>query len=447
MQYLNKEQRKQKIQEIISGNPVTTIRIKYAGETQDFNVYDFPFECLRFNPYNGRIGSMASEFFIENKRELNLENNQDQIFIRNSIWNIDVKQNEKTKDSLEFDKQLKPGVITLDGIIIDGNRRANLILKINEKNNNLERKFRAAVLTHDYNTDRKQIELLETSIQIGEEEKVKYETIEFYLKVKSMRNAGIDVSHIAKAWNVTPTKINERIEVLNLMEQYLVHIENDSRYRLLENTEDLFLKLNSILKTYGAHKGNNPDWKPTRTEIIEFKEAMFDFIRFVYNQENSEDSANKFDAKKIRDLFLTDGNKSLLSKTSLLSDFLQQHKKNIKPKSNKFNDEHNLEDFMVSTSTNAGEASKRREHEWAKNISGEMKTMFFHFSDKNNNNNLKDKPKVLLEKANNIINDIDIDDKDIIDILLLDYDDNYKMADDLRKFGDDIKKILKSSSK
>jgi hypothetical protein len=447
MQYLNKEQRKQKIQEIISGTPVTTMRIKYAGETQDFKVYDFPFECLRFNPYNGRICSMASEFFIENKRELDLENNQDQAFIRNSIWQINVKQNEETKDSLENDKQLKPGVITLDGIIIDGNRRASLIIKINEENQSSERKFRAAVLTHDYNTDRKQIELLETSIQIGEQEKVKYETIEFYLKVKSMTNAGIDVPHIANSWNVTPAKIIERIEVLALMEQYLIHIENENRYRLLENTEDLFLKLNSILKTYGAHKGNNPDWKPTKTQLIEFKEAMFDFIRFVYNQENNEDSANKFDAKKIRDLFLTDGSKSLLSKTSLLTEFLQQHKKSIKPKSNKFNEENLLDDFMVSQNANATEASKRREHEWAKSVSGEMKKTFFHFSDKNSNNNLKDKPKVLLEKANNIINDIDIDDKDIIDILLLDYDENYKMADDLRKFGDDLKKILKSNNK
>ena len=57
-------------------------------------------------------------------------------------------------------------------------------MKLNEENPKTERQFRAAVLKQDYNTDRKQIELLETSIQIGEEEKVKYGTIEFYLKVK-----------------------------------------------------------------------------------------------------------------------------------------------------------------------------------------------------------------------------------------------------------------------
>ena len=177
---LNKEKRKQKIQEIIKGTPVTTIRIQYAGDTKELNVYDFPFSCLKFNPYNGRICSMSSEFEIENKRELDIENDKDQKFIRKAIWEIDEKQNEKTKKSLEESKQLKPGVISLDGIIIDGNRRASLILQLNEENTKTERQFRAAVLNQDYNTDRKQIELLETSIQIGEEEKVKYETWDHY---------------------------------------------------------------------------------------------------------------------------------------------------------------------------------------------------------------------------------------------------------------------------
>lgn len=444
---LNKEQRKQKIQEIIKGTPVTTIRIQYAGDTKELNVYDFPFSCLKFNPYNGRICSMSSEFEIENKRELDIENDKDQKFIRKAIWEIDEKQNEKTKKSLEESKQLKPGVISLDGIIIDGNRRASLILQLNEENTKTERQFRAAVLNQDYNTDRKQIELLETSIQIGEEEKVKYGTIEFYLKVKSMTNAGIEISQIAKSWDVKESHILERIDVLKLMEGYLIYIENEKRYRLLENTEDLFLKLNSILKSYQDHKGNNPDWKPNKTQLIEFKEAMFDQIRFVYNQQKEEDGNNKFDAKKIRELFLTDGNKSILSKKDLLVEFIDKHKTKIKPKSNKFNEENPLENFLVSDNTNVTEASKRKDHEWAKVISDDMKNIYFYFSDKNSNSNLKDKPKVLLEKASAIVKDIDIQSKDIIDILIDDYDENIKMADELRKFGDDLKKILKSHNK
>ncbi len=105
--HLNKEQRKQKIQEIIKGTPVTKIRIKYAGDTQELSVFDFPFSCLKFNPYNGRICSLSSEFEIENKRELDIENENDQLFIRKAIWQIDEKQNKITKESLENDKQLK----------------------------------------------------------------------------------------------------------------------------------------------------------------------------------------------------------------------------------------------------------------------------------------------------------------------------------------------------
>jgi hypothetical protein len=119
----------------------------------------------------------------------------------------------------------------------------------------------------------------------------------------------------------------------------------------------------------------------------------------------------------------------------------------IKPKSNKFNEENPLENFLVSDNTNVTEASKRKDHEWAKVISDEMKNIYFYFSDKNSNSNLKDKPKVLLEKASAIIKDIDIQSKDIIDILIDDYDENIKMADELRKFGDDLKKILKSHNK
>ena len=51
---------------------------------------------------------------------------------------------------------------------------------------------------------------------------------------------------------------------------------------------------------------------------------MFDQIRFVYNQQKEEDGNNKFDAKKIRELFLTDGNKSILSKKDLLVEFIDE---------------------------------------------------------------------------------------------------------------------------
>ena len=60
---------------------------------------------------------------------LMLESNHEQIII-DTIWNQRKTDNENTKRSIEQEGQIEPGVITRDGIIIDGNRRAMCLKKI-----------------------------------------------------------------------------------------------------------------------------------------------------------------------------------------------------------------------------------------------------------------------------------------------------------------------------
>ena len=95
------------------------------------------------------------------------------------LWESKINRNEKTLDSLSKQGQLVHGIVTIDGKIVDGNRRAMLLNKIckNSKKYPLtehesQRFFVAAIL--DAEGTEKDLVKLETYYQMGQDEKLDY---------------------------------------------------------------------------------------------------------------------------------------------------------------------------------------------------------------------------------------------------------------------------------
>ena len=176
------EERKKRIAEITKNVLFSTDnkgkRLRYCGEVKTFVEYEIPIELLVFNVENGRIASMVKSFEREHS-SLNPEVPQHAQQIAQFLFDSNEPANEKTKKSIAENGQLETGIITSDGVIVDGNRRASLMLSIlhDEKNYTpAERarceKFRAVVLPEDANE--KEILRLETTYQMGADEKVGY---------------------------------------------------------------------------------------------------------------------------------------------------------------------------------------------------------------------------------------------------------------------------------
>ncbi|MFG6400525.1 MAG: hypothetical protein K1W07_14800, partial [Parabacteroides distasonis] len=90
------------------------------------------------------------------------------------LWDSKEEKNRRTERDLEKYGQQEPGIVTLDGIIVDGNRRAMLLNRIKATH------FRAVILDVRLEDDQKEIERLETTYQMWADEKQDYNPIEKY---------------------------------------------------------------------------------------------------------------------------------------------------------------------------------------------------------------------------------------------------------------------------
>ena len=110
--------------------------------------------------------------------------------------------------------QQRYGIVTADGIIIDGNRRAMLLNRLFNTHEKLGftyaqvehcRYFLAIILPDD--AEERDIQQLETIYQMGEDDKLDYNPIEKYLKCKELKTTDYcikimyqEVKQLGKEW-------------------------------------------------------------------------------------------------------------------------------------------------------------------------------------------------------------------------------------------------------
>lgn len=292
---ISKEERKRKLDEIQHGQPVRTgIPITYKGVRREFNVYQIPVDYLIFNKDNGRIGAEVSSFSKES-HELNPETaDSDQEKIEDFLWKSSEDRNSITMESLAKEGQKLHGIVTADGVIVDGNRRAMLLKRINRESAkwigrgiDVSRAayFDALILPED--ATEKEVNKLETEYQMGEDAKVDYDAIEKYLKCRNLIKVGWNKSEIAQMMSLGSggeNKVQEMLDVLKLMDEYLSYLGEDyeNMYVLLEKREDQFLNLFQWLKKYKSGS-TNVDWEYNQDlDVNELKYIGFDYIRALY---------------------------------------------------------------------------------------------------------------------------------------------------------------------
>ena len=321
---LSRKEAKEKISEYIKHHqPIKTgekLPIK-LGET--FSVYRIPLDYLVPNVLNDRIAWKIREFEAENKRKLSVENQADVDYVYKLIEEEHVNENDRTLNDLALKGQQQHGVITNDGIIIDGNRRATLIRllfqgKAKEFKKNVEefRYFETIVLSEDITSE--EIMALETSLQIGEDIKVKYNAINIYIKIDNLIKAGYNVAQISQYMGEDESEIKRKISTFELMNVYLDTIGKPDHFTLLDGLEDQFIKTNTMFKKLD-NKTYSANWDYTDLDINNFKEVAFDYIR------------NKYEGKEYREVLLGGSNKAdgIFSDEKIWKDFYQHHEEII----------------------------------------------------------------------------------------------------------------------
>jgi|LWDU01.1.fsa_nt_gi hypothetical protein len=304
---------KNRIDEYISNHDCEIhdrVPVNIRGEKINLVVYKLPIEILYYNIRNGRF---AAEYRNEVKKEggiLSPEKKEDAKKIQNLLWRLNVNDSEDTYEDILQRGQWRPGIITEDGYVIDGNRRMAILSKLFTDTGNDEFKF-IKVGRLPSNIEKTDLWKLEAGLQLGREEIVKYGPMNELLKLEEAKMLEISNEEIVHVlYGFDDVKIIEaKLDILELIKKYLIHIGKPENFKLTEDKVEHFKELQKIVRAYGSPKDGGVNLSPD--ERIAIRNAVFCLI----NQ-----GTPHMQLRKIEKMIKRQLNDALDSITSLVED-------------------------------------------------------------------------------------------------------------------------------
>lgn len=283
---MNKDTRIQKISQVMERDtPYGNQTIFWHGKPTSMNVYSIPLEYLIYNKFNGRILSRTKTLDTQG-RSIDPETEEGKKTIENLLWESKKTKNEITKKDIQEKGQLKVGIITRDGIVIDGNRRLMLLNKLKPKYSH----FNAIVLPVTFEDDSIEVEKLETTYQMGEDEKQGYNPIEKYLKAKQIYKKLTEqfshedsIKQIAEWMGEEKSVVEEWLGVVKIIDEYLEYLHYNGIYAMADTPndgkEDLFLFIKKWINSFSEKESGKGFDGYQDLDVDELKQICFDYVR------------------------------------------------------------------------------------------------------------------------------------------------------------------------
>lgn len=237
-----------------------TRKVTFDGKTEIYPVYRVRLDALYYNDQNDRIATWISRYRAEKGAGAlsSLKSQEYNDVIEQFIYESNPDSIKKTQKNIALVGQQQPGVILADGRIVDGNRRYTCLRRI-QRESGEKQFFETVIMNADMNKDRKQIKLLELSIQHGEEEKVDYDMIDY--AIGTYRDVVVTklltAQEYAASTNETVADVNKRIETAMLISEFLEYVKLPGQYHVARDYQvySLFFEMLPLLsKMNGAEK-------------------------------------------------------------------------------------------------------------------------------------------------------------------------------------------------
>lgn len=210
-------------------------KITIGGVTKAYPVYRVRLDQLYYNDQNDRISTWISQYYNQFGGKalslLNMDEYND--VIENFIVQSNPTSIDKTQMNIELIGQREPGVILQDGRLIDGNRRFTCLRHLASKDERFNW-FETIILESDMENDRKQIKMLELSIQHGEEKKVDYNPLDRLVGVYQdiVESGMLTVEEYAQSTNETVYEVQKRIGQAQMLVEFLEYIHMPKQYHV-----------------------------------------------------------------------------------------------------------------------------------------------------------------------------------------------------------------------
>lgn len=378
----------------------STKKVSFGGVLKEFQVFRVNLKHLFYNDKNDRIVTSISQYIEENqelnKNEIEVYNKIIEKFIINSNKTAFIK----TKNNIAAIGQREPGVILNDGRVIDGNRRFTCLRQLFEETKNQEFEFFETIIVNGDIGD-KEIKILELDLQHGIDEKVDYNPIDKLVGIYKdiIKNKILTEEEYAKHINVTKSKMKVLIEKANIMVDFLDFIKSNEKFHIARDFE-LDGPLQEISRIKNRYK--------TEEEWDNVKPILYSYMF----------SKPKGDVTRvIRDI-------GAILKSKKAEEFIEKNEE-IAEK---------IYDAIPEEEKSANSLREVRKNN--KNLIEEMSDNLDDYKDKANLENIVEKPIKTIQKAQNILNEVD---NNIVN--LLSYNEKIAIKKALNKINNKIHEL------
>ncbi|MBU3093393.1 hypothetical protein KPL35_15105 [Clostridium sp. CF011] len=223
------------------------------GITENYPVYKVKLDYLFFNNQNDRIATWISQYKADNNvTELDMSDIKAyNDIIQEFICKSNPDAIKKTQANIGLVYQREPGVVLLDGRIIDGNRRVTCLGNL-AKDDARFNYFETVILQMNLKNNAKQIKMLELMIQHGEESKVDYNPIDRLVGIYNdiIENELLTQKEYARYTNVTEEALIKQVELAMLLVEFLEMINAPKQFYIARDMDlnGPLVELHGILK-------------------------------------------------------------------------------------------------------------------------------------------------------------------------------------------------------
>lgn len=242
-------------------NTDITKKLTIDGITKTYKVYKIRLDALYYNDKNDRIATWISEYTSHNTFD-----RSDTEAYNKIIEGFIVQSNEnamiRTKNNIKALGQQEPGVVLVDGRIIDGNRRFTCLRQIHREDINSTNYFEAVILEDNISRDERGIKSLELALQHGIQTRIDYNPIDRLVGIYNdiTVNKIFTTGEYAQLTDETEAEIKKKVELANLMADYLDFIGASGKFYVARKQE-LDGPLNEVYTALKRHVRETPEYK------------------------------------------------------------------------------------------------------------------------------------------------------------------------------------------
>lgn len=251
-------------------------RVAIKGDTKELYVIRLETEHFLYNPQLGRL-ALNEGIAPRNAKGESQRDPEDPRLQRDIEQALleDRPDIDNLKKHIEQEGQLEPGIATYDGVLINGNRRLAVLRALwNEPPKREKFKYmNVAILPKE--TTPAEMYLLEVTLQMTPETRARYGPITTLVELRrGIDKYKLEKEEVAKAMYLEPSKVDEYVELLQLIDEYLQFVKQPGKHKILEGGARVG-KYEHFLTLYRLKEkhGQQPFWQALQYHIFQMIRA------------------------------------------------------------------------------------------------------------------------------------------------------------------------------